>query len=123
MEDLLITVEDVKNELGINLVVELDKQPKYVDKWLKRNVQTTIFNHIARYRRCGIEAVARMISYPPYAKTIKDAMIEQVDYLASNNYVQANKVMNTGGQVAAPIIAPLAHQLLLNAGLLYTGIR
>lgn len=36
MEQLLVTVEDVKNELDIDLAEELNKQPKYVDKWLLR---------------------------------------------------------------------------------------
>lgn len=120
MEKLLVTAEDVKNELGIDLAVELGRQPKYVDNWLRR-IEKTILNHIARYAFWGMEQVRRMLTCSEYQKAVKEAIIEQIDYLSSNNYVQPDKVMNTGGQIAEPFIAPFAHQILLNAGLLYTG--
>lgn len=120
MEKLLVTAEDVKNELGIDLAVELGRQPKYVDNWLRR-IEKTILNHIARYAFGGMEQVRRMLTCSEYVKAVKEAIIEQIDYLSSNNYVQPDKVMNTGGQIAEPFIARLAHQILLNAGLLYTG--
>lgn len=120
MEKLLVTAEDVKNELGIDLAVELGRQPKYVDNWLRR-IEKTILNHIARYAFWGMEQVRRMLTCSEYQNAVKEAIIEQIDYLSSNNYVQPDKVMNTSGQIAEPFIAPLAHQILLNAGLLYTG--
>ena len=121
MEQLYVTVEDVKNELDISLAEELGLQPKQVDRWLAR-VQRTIVNHIARYAYGGIEQARHMLCHERNLKVVREAIIEQIDYLATNNFVQADKVMNTGGgQVAEPVIAPLAHQLLLNAGLLYSG--
>lgn len=122
MEQLLITVEDVKNELDISLADELGMQPKQVNRWLSR-VQRTIVNHIARYAYGGIKQAERMLQNERNRTVVRQAIIEQIDYLATNNFVQADKVMNTSGQIAEPIIAPLAHQLLLNAGLLYTGAR
>lgn len=121
MDQLLITVEDVKNELGISLAAELDMQPKQVDKWIMRQ-QRTILNHIARYAYRGMEQVKRMLERDENVKVIREAIIEHIDYLADNNFVQPNKVMNVNGQQSVePTIAPLAHQILLNAGLLYTG--
>lgn len=121
MDQLLITVEDVKNELGISLAAELDMQPKQVDKWIMRQ-QRTILNHIARHAYRGMEQVKRMLERDENVKVIREAIIEHIDYLADNNFVQPNKVMNVSGQQSVePTIAPLAHQILLNAGLLYTG--
>lgn len=121
MEQLLITVEDVKNELDISLASELDMQPKQVDRWIMRQ-QRTILNHIARYAYGGMEQVKRYLCNPCNVKVIQEAIIEHIDYLADNNYVQPNKVMNVNGaQIVEPVIAPLAHQILLNAGLLFTG--
>lgn len=118
---LLITPEEVKNELEVDLVAELGVQPKQAERWLLR-VQRTIINHVARYTYGGVESVWRRMNDERYKSVIKEAIIEQIDYLATNNYVQADQIMKTGqGQLAEPIIAPLAHQLLLNAGLLYTG--
>lgn len=122
MEQLLITIEDVKNELDISLADELGMQPKQVDRWLAR-VQRTVINHIARYAYSGITQAERLLQNERNKAVVRQAIIEQIDYLATNNFVQADKVMNTSGQVAEPVIAPLAHQLLLNAGLLYTGAR
>lgn len=120
MKELIVTLEDVKNELDIDLSADLGKQPPYVDKWLMR-IQRTVLNHIARYAYNGIRQVEYMLCCEKNRAVIKEAIIEQIDYLASNNYVQADKVMSTSGQFAEPVIAPLAHQILLNAGLLYTG--
>lgn len=121
MENLLVTIEDVKNELDVDLQNSLGKQPKYVDKWIAR-VQRTILNHIARYAYGGMARVEELLQNQCNVRVVQQAIIEQIDYLASNNFVQPDKVMNTGaGQVAEPVIAPLAHQILLNAGLLYAG--
>ena len=123
MEQLYVTVEDVKNELDISLADELGMQPKQVNRWIAR-VQRTIVNHIARYAYGGIQQVKRMLQYDCNVEVVQKAIIEQIDYLAVNNFVQPDKVMNVSGQqTAEPIIAPLAHQMLLNAGLLYTGMR
>lgn len=121
MEQLLVTVEDVQNELNISLADELGMQPRQVDRWIGR-VQRTVINHMARYAYGGIERVKRLLTHERNVKIVREAIIEQIDYIATNNYVQPDKVMNVNGQqIAEPIIAPLAHQTLLNAGLLYSG--
>lgn len=122
MEQLLVTAVDVKNELDLDLAAELGRQPKYVDRWLAR-VQQTVLNHIARYAYGGMAQVKCLLQNARNVEAVQQAIIEQIDYLSTNNYVQADKVMNTSGQIAEPVIAPLAHQILLNAGLLYTGAR
>lgn len=120
--DLLVSVEDVKNELGVDIGQALALQPKQTERWLAR-VQRTVLNHIARYAYGGMEQVAKMLFFERNQKIVKQAIIEQIDYLSANNFVQADKVMNTGkGQFAEPVIAPLAHQILLTGGLLYTGV-
>lgn len=118
MEQLLITVEDVKNELDLDLARELGMQPKQTDKWLAR-VQRTIMNHIADYVG-GISQAESLLLGEKNKAVVQQAIIEQIDYLASNNFVQANNVMNTDDKTVKPVIAPLAHQLLLNAGLIHT---
>lgn len=121
MEELIVTVEDVKNELDISLADELGMQPRQVDRWLAR-VQRVIINHMARYAYGGIERIKRILAHDRNVKYVYQAIIEQIDYIATNNFVQPDKVMNVNGQQSVePIIAPLAHQILLNAGLLYTG--
>lgn len=121
MDKLLITVEDVKNELDIDLAIELGKQPKQVNRWILRQ-QRTILNHVARYAYGGMRQVERMLQCEDNVNVVREAIIEQIDYLHTNNFVEPNRVMNVSGQEAAePVIAPLAHQVLLNSGLLYTG--
>ena len=36
MEQLLVTVEDVKNELDVSIADELDIQPRQADRWIMR---------------------------------------------------------------------------------------
>lgn len=120
MEKLIVTVEDVKNELDLDLGAELGLKPQFIDKWLKR-VQRTILNHMARYAYDGMSQVQSLLACQHNVDVVKEAIIEQIDYLATNNFVQADKIMSTNGQFAEPVIAPLAHQVLLNAGLLYAG--
>lgn len=118
---LLVTATDIKNELDIDLATDLNMQPRQVERWIYR-VQSTILNHVARYRYGGAETLYMVLANQRYKAAIEEAIVEQVEYLSTNNYVQPEKVMNTSkGQVAEPVIAPLAHQILLNAGVLYTG--
>ena len=118
MEQLLVTVEDVKNELDISIASELSMQPKQVNKWIMRQ-QQTILNHIASYGNGDVEQLEPMLKDESKVKAIRAAIIEQINYIADNNFVQPNNVMNIDGQqTVVPAIAPLAHQMLLNSGLL-----
>lgn len=119
MEQLIITAEDVLNELDINLSEALGKQPKFVDKWLLRQ-QRTILNYIASCAQCSLAQVEQMLQSDENKNVIRDAILEQIDYVAANNYIEPNKVMNIGdGQTVKPAIAPLAHEMLQNTGLLH----
>ena len=118
MEQLLITVEDVKNELDLSIADELGMQHRQVDKWIMRQ-QQTILNHIARYVNGGMEQLKIMLNDESNVQVVREAIIEQINYIADNNFVQPNNVMNIDGQQdTKPTIAPLAHQMLLNSGLL-----
>lgn len=120
MEQLLVTVEDVLNELDINLAEALNKQPKFVDKWLLRQ-QRTILNYIATCAHCLMAQVEQMLQNDDNKNVIRNAILEHIDYVAANNYVEPNKVMCIGDeQTVKPAIAPLAHEMLQNAGLLKT---
>lgn len=118
MEQLLITVEDVKNELDISIADELGLQPRQVDKWIMRQ-QQTILNHIASHVDGGMAQAEILLQDESNAKAVRAALIEQINYIAVNNFVQPNSVMNVNGQQAVePTISPLAHLMLLNAGLM-----
>lgn len=118
MEQLLVTVEDVKNEFDINLTEELDTQPKYVDKWLLRQ-QRTILNYIASSSGQSMESVEKLIEDEANKKVICDAILEHIGYVAANNYVEPNRVMSISAEhTVLPAIAPLAAEMLRNAGLL-----
>lgn len=116
MEQLLVTVEDVKNELDVSIADELHIQPRQADRWIMRQ-QQVILNYIA-LSVGGTEQAAQLLGDSSSVDVVRKALIEQIGYVARNNFVQADLVMNLDGQTVAPTIAPLAHQMLLNAGLL-----
>ncbi len=122
MKKLIISVEDVKNELDLDLTSELGEQAKQVDKWLMR-VQRTILNYIAQFAYGGMRQVENLLQCSENVAVVREAIIEQIDFISSNNFVQTDKILNVGGQSVEPTIAPLAHQILANAGLLYAGAR
>ena len=118
MEQLLITVEDIKNELDISIADELNLQPRQVNKWIMRQ-QQTILNHIVSHVDGGIGQLEIMLQDDSNAKVVRAALIEQINYIAVNNFVQPNNVMNVDGQqIVEPTISPLARLMLLNAGLM-----
>lgn len=83
------------------------------------NVKRTILNYIATCAHCLMSQVEQMLQNDDNKNVICNAILEHIDYIASNNYVEPNKVMNIGdGQAVKPAIAPLAHEMLQNAGLL-----
>ncbi len=117
--NLLVTIEDIRNELDIDLQTSLGKQPQYVNKWIGRQ-QETVLNHIASYRYGGRRDVDRLLESCEVVSVVRKAIIEQIDYLAENNFVQPQQAM-TADYSSLSHIAPLAHQILENAGLLYSG--
>ena len=118
MEQLLITVEDVKNELDLSIADELGLQPAQVNKWLMRQ-QQTVLNHIALHIDGGLAQLQLKLQDESNVKVVRAALIEQINYIAGNNFVQPNNLMNVDGQqTAEPTISPLARLMLLNAGLM-----
>lgn len=117
---LLITYEDIKNVLAVDLVKDLGKQPSQVNRWIKRQ-QDTIINLIGQYHFQGILGVERLLENPRNLQVVKDAIIEHIDYLAQNNYVIPDKTMDRGISYPNWFVAPLARQMLENEGLLYSG--
>ncbi|MDE7454995.1 MAG: hypothetical protein K2M64_04120 [Clostridia bacterium] len=119
-EKLIVSVEDIKNELNLDVGDDLGMQPQQVQRWIARQ-QSRILNYIAYCAKVGIEQVNSMLNDPHNVKVVREAILEHIDFLADNNYVQADNLLKLNGQTAEPSIAPLAHLILLNAGLLNTG--
>lgn len=118
--DILVSAEDVKNETGIDLSKVLGKEGQLANKWIERQ-QRTILNYIARYAYGGIEQAESYLRHPVTAQIIRQALLEQIDFLAHNNFIDASEIANKEVANNTSDIAPLAHDILLNAGLLYTG--
>ncbi|MCH5157475.1 MAG: hypothetical protein J1G02_06350 [Clostridiales bacterium] len=116
----IVTAEDIKNEIGIDLSQALGKQSQYINRWLERQ-QRSILNHIARYAYGGIEQAEGYLHYPVTAQVIREALIEHIVFLSHNNFIDASEIANKDVADNMRDIAPLAHDILLNGGLLYTG--
>ena len=120
--DCIVTAEDVKNATGIELSKVLGKECQYVNRWLERQ-QRAILNHIACYAWGGIQQAESFLENPRSRAKIKEALIEHIDFLAHNNFIDASDIADKDVTQRMHNVAPLAHQILLNAGLLYTGAR
>ena len=118
--ELLVSIADVKNELDIDLEKEFGKTSQHVDKWLGSQ-QREILNHIARYAYGGMVKVEAYLLRPQARQIIKQAILEQINFLAHNNFVEAKYVADMDVANKMRDIAPMAHEILLNAGLLYSG--
>jgi hypothetical protein len=119
--ELLVTYEDVKNELGIDLASELGLQPREINVWLEEQ-QDNVKTYIAGYAYCGMQQVERYLQIPEYAEVIKKAILKQIAYLQANKWVEPDMLADKPGQELTPFIAPRAAKLLLAHGLLYTGL-
>lgn len=116
----IITVEDVKNEIGIDLREELGKDVPYVDKWLERQ-QRHILNYIARYAWGGIKQAESYLCDKHKLQIVKQAILEQIEFLSLNNFVDAKDIADRDITDKKREIAPIAHDVLSNGGLLYMG--
>ncbi len=119
--ELLVTYEDVKNELDIDLIQELGKSPRAVNEWLEEQ-QDNVKTYIAGYAYCGMTQVERYLQVPEYADVIRKAIIKQISFLADNKWVEPDKLVAKPREELQPFIAPRAAKLLLAHGLLYTGL-
>lgn len=117
---IIITAEDVKNEIEIDLTQALGKDAVYVDKWLARQ-QRHMLNYIALHAWGGIRQAEAYLCDEHKGQVIKQALLEQIEFLALNNFVDANDVADREIADKKRKIAPLARDILANNGLLYTG--
>lgn len=120
MNELLVTVEDVKNALGIDIGADLGLNPKQTNRWLQRT-QRHILTYIALHAYHGERQVQEYLQDDGLVKVIKEVILEQIEFIKANNYVEADKVLQVNGGSTEPAIAPYARDLLLASGLLYTG--
>lgn len=119
--ELLITYEDVKNELDIDLAAELGMSPRATNKWLEEQ-QDNVLTYIAGYAYRGMPQVQQYLQCDEYVDVIKQAILKQIGYLAANKWVEPDMVAAKAGQELTPFIAPRAAKYLLSHGLLYTGL-
>lgn len=118
--ELLVTFEDIKNELDIDLEKELGLSPRAVNNWLE-DQQDNVLTYIAGYAYNGMSQVQRYLNVPEYNAVIKQAIVKQIAYLAANKWVEPDMLSAVPGAELTPFIAPRAAKLLLTHGLLYTG--
>ena len=118
--ELLVTYEDVKNELGVDLGEELNLQPREVNLWIKRQ-ERAVLNYIAAHKMRAIIAVKQMLKNEAAVEIIKQAIIEHINYLHENKYVEPDLLAQKDGTNWSPSIACQAQWTLENSGLLYSG--
>ena len=133
--ELLISKEDVFNKLNIDLEAYLgvkgqSNNTTVVQAWLDER-QREIIDVIADYAYNGIRQAKRLLVCSCYREEIKRAVLAQCEYVYtnSNQSLAAGIILNQGG-VSSKLsaderldanLAPRAYQILLNAGLLYSG--
>lgn len=120
--ELLITYEDVKNELGYDLAALRGESPKEVNIWLRKQ-QNRILDFIGSCAFGGAWAVERLVNDETAVKVIKGAILRQIDYKVETKFVDTDRIVHRDGEGYLPEIDESARQLLENSGLLYAGRR
>lgn len=115
---MIVTVEDIKNELDIDLVAV--KGAKQAERWLKRR-EHEILAFIATYAYGGMPQVELYLKNSKYKAVIKEAIVEQVNYLAENNFVEPENIISRNNEYQCEQISKVVYNLLLANGLLWTG--
>lgn len=83
----IVTAEDVKNLLNINLVEELEfSAPQYADEYLELRTQE-VLDYIATYAWGGRKRVEQYLASPQKKATIKRAVLKYIEELMRRNYV------------------------------------
>lgn len=118
--ELLITYEDVKNETGIDLTAEMGLQPREVNLWIKRQ-ERTVLNYIAAHKVSGYIAAQKMLQDETATAVIKQALLEHIQFLRENKFVEPDLLAQKNGDQLVPSVAVQAQWTLENSGLLYTG--
>jgi hypothetical protein len=128
----LVTKDDIFEELGIDLMNVLKiTNTQVLNNWLRR-IERLIYFHVAQYCYSGVAAVERMINSEYARSVMRDAVMEQINYLAANRMLDPSRIIGIEGKggaisvadpntIRAYTISPLAHEILLNGGLLYSG--
>lgn len=130
--ELLFTVSDVFNTTNINLAERLgatDNGTQYVENWCKER-QDEILDYIGSYAWDGRRQAERYTQSPYFAKTIVEAIMYQIQYVVENEGQNniGGILLHSRGMSKLSMkerleagIAPRAHRVLENHGLLYRG--
>ncbi len=127
---MLVTFEEIKNALDIDLPARLHKSISAAEHWLERQ-EDIVISHIAEYAFYKYAQTEKYLQDEQKKEVIKKSIIEQVDYVLTSavDVTKIIPVASRAGSFSALNkqsldgyeIAPLAHKLLLENGLLYTG--
>jgi len=131
--DNLITDQNIKDELDVNIKVKMRLPTQAaVDKWINRQ-QDIILNYIASHTWGGISIVeGRINTYDDYKQIVIKAVYEQIDYIVFNSGIDSSKIngitrrngvfnVANSNSIKSYQVAPLAKETLLNNGILYAG--
>lgn len=84
----LITAEDVKNLLNINIAEDLEfESPQYADEYLQLRTDEVI-DYIGTYAWGGRKRAEQYLAIPDKRATIKRAVLKYIEELSRRNYVQ-----------------------------------
>lgn len=120
MEQLLVTYEDVKNELGQDLATLRGESPNEINIWLRKQ-QNKILDFIGSCAFGGAWTVDRFLHDPTAVAIIRKAILRQIDYKIEIKFVDTDRIVHRDGEAYYPDIDENARKLLENSGLLYTG--
>lgn len=130
--DILITVEEVQAETGVNVREYCEAAKRDVNAFLRRE-QQKIINYICNFAYDKMRQVNAYLEDEEKKEGIKKAIIEQVRYIATQIIDTTSFVAITeragnisvadSEQLRGYDIAPMAADILRAYGLLYTGKR
>lgn len=113
--ELLVTVEDVKNELDIDLAQELGVQPRQANNYLLAK-QEEVLTFIGGYAYYGARQVQYYLTVERCIGVIKRAILIQIQALAERRWVEFDTDARDNSQ-----ISPRVKRYLGANGLLFTG--
>lgn len=113
----LLTVEDVKNELGIDLI---KVKGGFAQSWINSQVDEVLF-YIGQFAYGGYPQALRMLEDDYKKGIICKATLKHIEYLATNNFVEPDNIITKKGQEYNTGIAIRARELLMASGLLFCG--
>lgn len=120
MEQLLVTYEDVKNELGQDLATLRGESPNEINIWLRKQ-QNKILDFIGECAFGGAWTVSKLLKDETAVAIIRKAILRQIDYKIEIKFVDTDRIIHKDGEAYYPDIDENARKLLENSGLLYSG--